>query len=395
MRNPRIDFTLLSLVFLLIGFSSCNKDEEAPTFNYVLDYEEVNTISAATVRNAVVFLQLDIPVAELEYDVTVYKVKYTTQYKGEEIIASGIVALPDMSDSKGTLSFQHGTIAADSQAPSNSLSTNDLLVYATVASTGLIVSIPDYIGFGSSVDVMHPYYVEALSASAVVDQLYAARELAKAEGVSVPADLYLAGYSQGGYVTMATHKYFEAQGIDGFSLKASFPAAGGYDVKGVRDYFFELDTYDEPFYMAYVAESYRITYERTEPLTDYFKEPYGSLIPDLFGGDLSGSEINSQLTTVVADLVEEDYLVNNDASTYDKINQIFEDNSLTDWKPTIDMYMYHGSEDITVPYQNSVSVFQGFDSNAVIFLTIEGGTHATSFLPYVEDISKRLVDYIN
>ena len=380
---------------MLLAATACNKDSDGPSFNHIVAFEEVSTISSATVRSAIIFSQLDIPVASLQYDVDVYKISYATEYKGEEIIASGVVALPVMEKAKGTLSFQHGTIAADDQAPSNNLTTNDLLVYATVASAGLMVSIPDYIGFGASVDIMHPYYDESLTASAIVDQLYAAKELANVTGLDLPEDLYLAGYSQGGYATMAAHKYYEEQDIDGFDLKVSFPAAGGYDVKGVRDYFFEQETYDEPFFIAYVAESYRVTYDWDEPLSTYFKEPYASRIPNLFGGDLRGSEINMQLTTEISELVAEDYLENTNDAKFDAINEAFESNSLTDWTPGIDMIMYHGSADITVPYENSVEVFNGFNSSKVSFIEIVEGTHSTSFIPYLEDLSNRLDDYIN
>lgn len=391
----RLNYKLAFCFVLLLVATACNKDDDGPSFEYIVEFEKVSTISSATVRSAIIFSQLDIPVASLQYEVDIYKISYSTQYKGEEIVASGVVALPVMEKAKGTLSFQHGTIAADDQAPSNNVTTNDLLVYATVASAGLMVSIPDYIGFGASVDIMHPYYDESLTASAIVDQLYAAKELAAATGLDLPEDLYLAGYSQGGYATMATHKYYEEQDIEGFSLKVSFPAAGGYDVKGVRDYFFEQETYDEPFFIAYVAESYRVTYDWTSPLSTYFKEPYASRIPDLFGGDLSGSEINLQLTTEIADLVAEDYLENTNDAKFDEINEAFESNSLTDWSPGIDMIMYHGSADITVPYDNSVEVFSHFNSSKVSFIEIVEGTHSTSFIPYLEDMSQRLNDYLN
>ena len=391
----RLNYKLGFCFVLLLVATACNKDDDGPSFDYIVEFEKVSTISSATVRSAIIFSQLDIPVASLQYDVDVYKISYSTRYKGEEIVASGVVALPVMEKAKGTLSFQHGTIAADDQAPSNNVTTNDLLVYATVSSAGLMVSIPDYIGFGASVDIMHPYYDESLTASAIVDQLYAAKELAAATGLDLPEDLYLAGYSQGGYATMATHKYYEEQDIEGFSLKVSFPAAGGYDVKGVRDYFFEQETYEEPFFIAYVAESYRVTYDWASPLSTYFKEPYASRIPDLFGGDLRGSEINLQLTTDIADLVAEDYLENTNDAKFDEINEAFESNSLTDWTPGIDMIMYHGSADITVPYENSVEVFSHFNSSKVSFIEIVEGTHSTSFIPYLEDMSQRLNDYLN
>ena len=129
-----------------------------------------------------------------------------------------------------------------------------------MASTGFIMVVPDFIGFGSSKKIMHPYYVEETSALAVIDGLRAVRELMNQEEISSDAELYLSGYSEGGYVAMATHKYIEDNGLEYFNLKASFPACGGYYMKGVRDFFFDQQVYEPPYYMAYIAESYRTYY---------------------------------------------------------------------------------------------------------------------------------------
>jgi hypothetical protein len=36
---------------------------------------------------------------------------------------------------------------------------------------------------------------------------------------------------------------------------------------------------------------------------------------------------------------------------YADIKEAFIENSLTDWKPTVKMFMYHGKSDVTVPYR--------------------------------------------
>ena len=129
------------------------------------------------------------------------------------------------------------------------------LFYAAMASTGLITVVPDLIGFGSSKEILHPYYVEETSALVVVDGFRAVRELLKQEEISSDGELYLRGYSGGGYVTMGTQKYIEEYDLEYFDLKASFPAAGGYYMKGVRDVFFDQEIYESPNFMAYIAES--------------------------------------------------------------------------------------------------------------------------------------------
>ena len=94
-------------------------------------------------------------------------------------------------------------------------------------------------------------------AFAVIDLLKAAAELSQQQGITFNGELFLAGYSEGGYATMASHKAIEENGLDGFTLIASFPAAGAYDIKGVQETIFEQTTYDEPHYLAYIARATR------------------------------------------------------------------------------------------------------------------------------------------
>lgn len=296
------------------------------------------------------------------------------------------------------VSFQHGTIAAHAEAPSVlPLSSTELILYAALSSPGFITAVPDLIGFGSSSDLMHPYYVEDLTGSAVIDLLKAAKELAREKGIEFNEKLFLAGYSQGGYATMATHKAIEKDGVDGFQLVASFPASGGYDVKGMQEYFFSLDTYEEPFYLGYVAMAYKTAYSWTQPLSDFFKEPYATRVPALYDGSKSGAQINAQLTTSIEDLVSGDLLIHIDTDVkYKYIVEAFNQNSLTDWKPTKKMFMYHGDADITVPYINSVSTYSklianGASTSVVSLTALPGATHGTGVIPYIEDFIPKML----
>lgn len=342
-------------------------------------------------------IQLDL--THLKYDVDIYKITYKTKYKEQDITASALVTLPKTTEPVGMLSFQHGTIAANSQAPTSlALSSTELILYSAMASPGLISVVPDFIGFGASKNVMHPYYVESLTASAIIDALKAARELAANNKVSFNGKLFLAGYSQGGYATMATHKEIETNGLSGFELVASFPSSGGYDVKAMQEYFFSLDTYDQPFFLAFVAQAYKTSFDWSQPLTDFFNEPYASRIPGLFDTSKSGDQINAQLTTNIKTLVSADILANiNTSAKYKYIVDAFNENSLVDWTPKVKMFMYHGDADITVPYQNSVITYQklianGASNSTVTFTTLPGKTHYTGVVPYIEQFVPKMLE---
>jgi fermentation-respiration switch protein FrsA (DUF1100 family) len=150
--------------------------------------------------------------------------------------------------------------------------------------------------------------------------------------------------------------------------------------------------------LAYVAMAYRTSYSWTQPLSDFFSEPYASKIPTLFNGSLSGSQINAQLTTDIATLVNPQLLssINSDAK-YQYIRQAFNENSLTDWAPKVRMLMYHGDADITVPYSNSVATYEklranGASTSVVTFTTLPGKDHGTGVVPYIEAFIPRMLE---
>lgn len=396
MKKSRIPYR--ALVVLMIGFVVFSCDDNEPDEKPIL--VQSTRILSRSASELKVFLSssgLGLN-SELKYDVDLYRVTYRTFYKDQEIVASGLVILPKTTTEVGMVSFQHGTITAQSEAPTNlPLGHSQLILYAALGSAGFIGVVPDFIGFGESDEIFHPYYVEEATASAVIDNLKAARELAAKNNVRFNQKLFLAGYSQGGYATMATHKSIEESELSGFDLIASFPAAGGYDVKGMQEYFFTQETYDQPYYLAYVARSYQSYYEWPNVLTQFFKEPYASRILTLFTATNTASTINGQLTKTISDYVVADLIANIDTKAdYQDLRDAFIENSLLDWIPTKPMFMYHGDADTTVPFQNSVHTYNHFinsgaSTQIVKFKALPGADHGSGIFPYLEEFIKEVL----
>jgi pimeloyl-ACP methyl ester carboxylesterase len=393
---------LLAAMSIILFSSSCDDNSPAPApappaEEKLVEATLLYSASASQLKFFAQFAGLDIDLDEIKYDADVYKVVYKTTFQDNEISASGLVVLPKTGIEVGMISFHHGTITHHDDAPSNLSETDpDALLYAALSSSGFITVIPDYIGFGSSSQILHPYYVEEYSASGVMDLLIAAKELSAEKDIEFNKKLFLAGYSEGGYVTMATHKAIEEQGgIDGFELIASFPAAGAYDVVGMENYLVSMDTYDDPCYIAYTIRAYQLTFDFPEVLTDFFKQPYADRILNLFDGSKSISEINSQLTTTLSDLLQNELYENlNSDPEYSYLKNAFVENTLTDWTPVEKMYMYHGESDVTVPYQNSVDTYEklvanGTSTSSLTFIKLTGD-HASAVEPYILDLLPKL-----
>ena len=377
---------LLITTFLIF---SCNNNEEI-TKVHLDTFTKLFSIDKETILSIVGESEFDNLINYLEYDISIYTITYNTLYKGEQIKASGLVAFPDTEKGMPILNFNHGTTSLHSDAP-----TEDLFQYSffsNAASAGYIFVIPDYLGFGISDNIVHPYYRSDITGQTVVDMIRATKELAREEGYYFNGDVFLSGYSEGGFATMSAHHNIENNNYTGINLVASAPAAGGYDIIGMLDYFLSKETYHVPYYIAYVAMGYKTSYDWDLPLSAMFNEPYASIIPDYFNGKYSGYEINSVLTDDLSLLLTSNFR-NNIYSDSDLkvIVDAFEENSLDNWVPKTKMLMYHGTSDITVPYQNSVDTYNNFISkgasqSVIEFIPLNGKTHSSGSLPYIIDL---------
>ena len=372
------------LLFLLLF--SCNNQDEL-TRAYIDTYTKLFSISKENILEIVQNSEYGNLNEYLQYDISLYTITYNTTYKGQNIKASGLVAFPDTDQGMPILNFNHGTTSLHADAP-----TEDLIQYSffsNAASAGYIFVIPDYLGFGVSDNIVHPYYRSDITGQTIVDMIRAAKELAAIEGYNFNGDVFLSGYSEGGFATMSAHYNIEKNNYPGLNLVASAPASGGYDITGMLDYFISKETYHVPYYIAYVAMGYKTSYDWSLPLSSIFNEPYASIIPEYFNGKYSGYEINSVLSDDMSELLTSNF-INNIYTDADLkiIVDAFEENSLDQWIPKNKMIMYHGTDDITVPYQNSVDTYNSFislgaDKNIVEFIDLVGENHSSGSLPYV------------
>src|SRR6202007_2436583 len=86
---------------------------------------------------------------------------------------------------------------------------------ALFASQGYIVVAPNYAGYDTSTLPYHPYLIADQQSKDMIDALSAARPALPLASLTTVADngqLFITGYSQGGYVAMATHRAMQAAG---------------------------------------------------------------------------------------------------------------------------------------------------------------------------------------
>lgn len=330
----------------------------------------------------------------IKYPVDVYRLTYNTNSPTNDgaIEASGLLCVPsDTSINFPGLSAHHGTIFRSEDAPSaysiENLDASDNL--ELLASAGYVTFMPDYIGFGASGNLLHPYYNYAATVTTVVNFIRAGKELAQEIGIRVSDDLFLFGYSEGGYVSMATHQYIEQTSPAGINLKATAAGAGGYNLQHVTDLIVENDTYETPAYLAYILYSYTTYVDQEASLDTYFQQPYADRIPRLFDDTNEGGNINSELNNSLDELIQPDFLSALRSGEENNFTKNLKNNSIQALALEGSIRLYHGTSDDIVPYVDSEQFYktqQQLGANNITLHPISGGTHRSSFVPMVKDV---------
>jgi pimeloyl-ACP methyl ester carboxylesterase len=162
--------------------------------------------------------------------VKLYRVTYNSvvpERGNKPIVATGLIAVPDMAGTAFPLvSYQHGTVYEKTQVPSYpDQSPETQLMIAQFGGQGYIVIGADYFGMGSSKEP-EGYMVKASHQQATYDMLLASRAVLAHMKLTTPKT-FIAGWSQGGFVTMAFLEKLEAAGV---KVDAAATASAPVDV---------------------------------------------------------------------------------------------------------------------------------------------------------------------
>jgi hypothetical protein len=346
----------------------------------LIDYNHQTTMTQDDINLILWFAGFD-PVAD--YSISAYDIHYESHsVSGTVDTLSGLVIIPHSStEAFPILTYQHGTVILDSQAPSiTGISADNLeifLISLITAPSGFITVIPDYTGIGDP-DKYHPYIIANSHTQALVNMIRGVKQLSiELEGndeFQFNDQLFLAGYSDGGYATLASQKGIQIDYSDELSVTASFPMAGPYDLSGTMvDYFFSEPEYTQPYYVPYVLTSHLWYYQGLDvDFAEYFEPFWADTLPSLFDGTHSGSEINELMPENPLDILLDDVLEEFENDEGHFFRQSLEENTLLDWVPESPTYFYHGMGDDIVPYQNAQIAYDTFVANGApdVWLTL-------------------------
>ncbi len=325
----------------------------------------------------------------LQYSVEAVKIVYwTIDADGKYIKASGAIMVPKNINNLPLFNMNHGTVVKrDRVASVSPFNITEGVAGLVMGALGYLSCVPDYPGFGES-NKLHPYIHAKSIANAVIDFLKSAQKYAKNKKITLNNQLFLAGYSEGGYVTLATQKEIEENYSSEFDITAVAPMAGPYDLLSTATNLIKQKTYNWPAYIGFLLTAYNNVYGWNR-LDDFFVKPYNSKILTLLNGTKTLSEVNSQLPKTISELLNKNFIDNFLNGNDTQVINAFKENSLLDWSPTAPIKFYHGEADGVIPYQivlNTVENLKSRSSSTIELYTITDGTHATSILPSVIDM---------
>jgi len=335
---------IIPLLFSVLLVTSCGGSSDNNSDNAGDLTEERATLLSATKLKSFKSEELLFSASDLndanqpdysQYDVDLYKLVYTTLDADEEIVnSSGLVAIPKKNTQLASplLSYQHGTIFYDADAPSNDIAATAPPIL--LASLGFVTVAADYVGYGESRGHPHPYLLQTPSAAVGIDLLIASKKWLNQQNITLNSQLFLTGYSQGGYVTMAMHKALEKLNDPGMKVTAAVPAAGPYHIEETLDGLVD-------------SLGFRST---------NMERSLADTLANFIGGQIVPDDSDVKFDNRIFS-----YYIGDGASGVAAEN-------VHNWKATAPVRLFHGRDDETVPFINAplaLAAMQAKNSNDV------------------------------
>ena len=225
--------------------------------------------------------------------ITVYHLTYQTEDpQGNITPASGALMVPSSgNDSACTgarpiVVYAHGTTTNrnfDLAQLDAADSAEGVVLAAVFAAEGYIVVAPNELGYDTSTLSYHPYLIATQQSKEMIDALSAARAALPTSDAPASTDggkLFITGYSEGGYVAMATHSAMQSAGM---TVTASAPLSGPYALAAFGDAIFEGEVNDSATVnVALLVPAYQNVYgDIYSTPGEIFESKYASSIPTL------------------------------------------------------------------------------------------------------------------
>ena len=312
----------------------------------------------------------------------------------------------DISPDKIAL-VEHYTITSDAECPTQSFPFELLVVGNTLS------IMPDYIGYGKSSDMIHPYLNHDICTKNSVDAIPAAYTMFKELSTAAMKDkwnLCVIGASQGGANALAVHKYMDTNPdfAAKWNFEYSFAAVGPHNPSLTMELYFEKGKTSYPVVFPLTFKSMMNSYPEIlgkhsddAMFSDAYLQVKETIDQMLESKKYTTSEINKVIFENLRNTVDEnlaeneiyladmlsDAMFDNESEIVKDLFECFDKNDLTKgWTPTHPIKLYYSAADEVVPYENSLSVKEAFGDKVTAIETEAPLGHVEATLMWMMQI---------
>lgn len=242
---------MIGLTVLSIALAACGgggPSDSSTQRGALLEAVTTEQWTAARLKSAIDAAQSGELLGVPRCDVQLRHIRYRTlNPAGRPATAAAALMLPQGSDpacrgARSQLLYAHGTSedkAFDLANTKTSAMGDTLLLMAAFATQGIIVIAPNMQGYEGSDQDYHPYLNAEAQAVDMIDALRAGKRAVQQESsISLGSQVFLAGYSEGGHVALATQRVIERDHAAELPLAAVIPMSGPYNLVGFADQIF-------------------------------------------------------------------------------------------------------------------------------------------------------------
>lgn len=299
--------------------------------------------------------------------------------QGEPVELSALLYVPDaaLDGTKaltGIALTNHGTIGSNAECPTMKAQFEGGLAWKNYA-----MVMPDYYGFGASVDRPQAFLDPETTARGNIDAYLAARQLLEDRKVTLPSRLYSFGYSQGGFNSMANLKYVSEHPELSIHFEKVMCGGSPFDVELTWNAYTNGTFRNAISFVPMSMVSFNEAQQLGIPYGDLFK---GEMLANwrhwILAKEYKVAEINELIgTNNLADVLNGDFLAGR-GEAYERIMAVCRRFSLTSgWTPPsgTKIILYHSNEDDTVPYANLTAMKAFLDTTAPGSYTVSDGNN--------------------
>lgn len=392
----------IASVLLITGCNDIDNSDGNTVGSNLINAEIIEDINASTMLT-IVKSSIDAN-ATNAFGYKAVKLSYKTKgQNNKDITASGLLVIPTASEayaqyrtaigedpfSISMICDNHGTIFTNAEAPSNTEVTdgmpNHSLAVSMTGYAGFAAILPDYIVYGDSNSTRKPYMMRSSAAQDSLDMIRASIRYMTDNGILFNGQLFLSGYSQGGYNTLALAKDIELNHSDEFTLKGVAPMAAPSMLKNFGDAVLQTDAnMSVPAFMAFIADSYSY-YSDNITLDEMILDTKTDVFDTLFNGtnDITAIHTNLQLplNAPTLGLFKSSFVTEYMNDNNHKLKQLFEANDVVSWNSSSPINLIHCENDDVIPYTFSAGAKQSLEASGSTDITltpIDGNyTHTT------------------